>query len=334
MESPIWIDGVRDAVIDFNHSIIRLPDAYAYEPEYERIAVGMKNCSNVLIKNLVIDGNRANNDGNDCIGLMINDCSNVQIIGANIHDVIHHGVWVSSNTPGTRFDDLVVEDNYGHERAADIYISNNASDTVEFHGVTATREGHHGNQVFYVNGYNTLIEDCNFHGIHGRAVDYRKGAHVLRRVEAVECANVLVVNGAEVDLVAEDIRAIKCDTENNLNEVVRFTGCKRARLSNIHAECDPDDWKYYCLRLSAASPGDIQDVLITNLTCINAQFASIYMTGLDTSVVIDGCIIDSKASAYTLYIDTSCNQPQYIRGLNVIGSHNGVHDPAGLAVIT
>lgn len=332
LEEQVEITGLHDAVLEFNGCTLRLPDNCAFEPYYFRHALGLQDCSNVTINHLKIDGNRQNQTiNNDTMGLYIVRSSNIVFVAANLHDCNHHGLYVATGTTGIVFNDLIAKNNVGFSRSADLYILNNPSDDVTFNGLTVTRDVVDGEQAFYINGYNTHINDATISGITGFAMDYRKGSgHTLARINVDSCWALLSMQ-TDSALIGTDLTVTNSVAAVGGEKVINLISCESCALTNVSLKAPRYSTQYYGVLVRETS----KNVSIINIYCEYFYWAAIDYYALSESSYIENATLLGSQPDAALVRAQNTTAPQTIHGLTILGDpYNPIVDPDGVITVT
>lgn len=322
LTEPYMISGLRNCMIDFNGCVFVLSDNYS--PAGKPAAVIVQNCDNVTLKNLTIEGNKENNIDNHTFGLIITKSQRVTVRDLKVSNINYHGIWVRAETPGTKFFDLILENNYGLLTSSDVYVDNLPTDSVEFVRVTVTRDEGMGQQVFYFNGYNSTIDGLTASNIYNVVIDYRHGHNVLKNLRADNCSTLFVVK-RDANVIASDVVGTNCNPGKAVS-AIRIQSCESVAIKNTTI-----DGLNYGLRIDSGDGGVIQNVKVTDFKSNGAKTAAIRLANIDNSCVLENIELSPQDMGYTLYLK-GCTAPQYVNGLTEIEPNRGIYDPDGMLV--
>lgn len=301
-DEPVSITNVQNIQIDFNKTTLKLPDGFTGWDDARRYTnytyvgdsiLAVVDAEDVLIYRLKLDGNSQNiSPSIGCIGVWVENASSVYFEDLNIANVNYHGIVVSSVTENIGFNGVYLENNFGSTNSSDVYVNNNPSDDVSFNDVTAERTTLVGNQVFYINGFNTNITNILTHNC-SVALDYRKGKHTASNITIDSC-------NATVHIQSTSNRDLPEITVSNLTATNIYAGLKTraglgiwsaasAYFENVSLSFAEDaTTNLYGVIIRRFSREDtIANVYFKNLTIENTGMAAIYYNNLNNSTKVE-----------------------------------------------
>jgi len=309
-DGPIIINKLTDITIDFNNTTITYPDGYTgwdsltianSDVFIGNSLISVSDSDQIDIRRLILDGKKDAIDLLDlCVAIWIQDSSDVRMFDCEIKEINYHGIVIYDDTPGLLFDNLVLTNNFGSQNSSDVYISNSESSSADFIDITASRLKLEGNQVFYINGYNTTITGFKAYNC-GTGLDYRKGTHTASDIYMENCNAVLYIQTTTLEEIADvtinNIQGINISPGTNTNTGLGIWSAGRVRLTDVVLEYSDDSdtalWGMIIRRFN--DDYSIKDVVITNLTISGTTGSVIYYKNLDESVKINGLkILDYK----------------------------------------
>ncbi len=300
-DGPIIIQNLEDKVIDFNSTTFLFADdfeGWGYrEQRPNDIYVGnslicILNNTRLKIKNLVIDGNKQNISPDvSCIGLWAENGQELDFENLKVVNTGFHGIVISKNTKDFTFNQLYLENNYGSDNSSDVYIINDSLSNCDFKHVMASRDALVGDQVFYIDGYNTDIE--SFHAYNCNiGIDYRRGSHKARLLTFDTCnSTVHIQSTSNIDLPQveiEDIVGENLMAGSNTRSGLGIWDAKFVHIENVYLEyaeeATTNQWGIVIRRFS--DNDTIEEVVIDELTIVNTKFASIHYDNLTSPTTI------------------------------------------------
>jgi len=331
LEQQVKLIGMKNTTVDFNGCTLRMPDSCGFTPAYDRYALAVLNSSSCTLKGINLDGNRLGNVGNDEYGIVIGESANLAIQNSTFHDFTHHAIVIYKNTPLLEFDNTTVYDNFGMNTCADIYIENGTTDSVSFSNTKAYRKFGSGNQVFYVNGFNSSIDDVSAKDVRVVA-DYRRGKHSLKNVVTDHCQMVIIIQGASAELIASGIIGTNLETAHGLDSGLYIYACTSANLENIHLESLLSVKKPFGLRFNAGA----HKVMGNNISIKNAYTACLEYDEVGESIYLSNIILARdfpQTLGYSIRV-SHCTAHQYIKSLTATPTDMRISDPDKFLVVS
>ena len=332
LEQPISVTNLKPAEVDFNGCTFKIPDSTA------ETALSLAGIVSRVLRNLIIDGNKNNNSGQDDYGLHIQDCRETDIYNFTIKNVTHHGIWVQSGVYGVRFHDTTIQDTYGFVSAAEIYVENGATDNVEFWRTTVSRDQYISNQALYLHGAGSMLVDgVTANGIPGYVVDVRSGNATVRNVTADWCGGLLISQAgtSEINIIADTLVGTNMVGRNGVSSIIDLRIAKTAVIGHVTATC-LGSYNYYGVKVQMdGAAASLAGIDISNVNISGFRTSGILLSKLDTSTHFDTIALtpyDANSEIVTCNADVTANQ--YINALTAGTPNAGNTDPGGKLVIT
>lgn len=311
LDGQLVLNHVKGTTFDFRGSALVFQDDFqGFEKKYIEdkyigySTIALMNCRDIRIVNLNIDGNKSMMSPEVRVyGMYVKDSKNVMVEQVQIYDVNFHGIVVSSGTEEITFRKIKFSNNYGSQNSSDVYVANAKGDSVLFEMIEAERDELTGNQVFYIDGYNTTINDldalrCSI------ALDYRKGKHKAFDIYADDCDALIYIQSTSKEELPEveisKVTGVNIQAGTNAATAIGIWSSSEVTLNNISIELDSmavnAKWGVVIRRFGEVD--QISKLTINNLKVTNARDAVVFYRNLNESTVIN----ELEADNYYRYI--------------------------------
>ncbi len=296
----------ENTMIDFNDCCFKAVDnwsvssrAFSNDVYIGDIIITVCNSKNVLVENLIIDGNRANNstlteqtgfwtqnvDGLIARNLNIHSCESKMVIiyyhskNVTINNITMHNL--GSGRGCSYF--FIADSEDGSYVVRDVYVENESIENTA--------------QVFYVAGYNGVIENVHAKNVHAVA-DFRCGQHIIRNVFIDTCKTGIILQKYvdEEEVALSEVIVENVFMKNVLGYNVGAAGvfivdCHSCIMNNIAIELNTEsNYSWYGIRIVKNPTGvtsDIRNLKISNVKIINAKNSSIRVENVTERVYLN-----------------------------------------------
>jgi len=127
-------------------TILKLKDNYGGTTGYGFDIIYSESTSNIIIRNLQIDGNKSNNGIGAFYGIHLNGVSHAKIEGCYIKDLVNHGLWIYNST--------------------DVSVISNRIETCTGYGIYLRTDSDRGivigNKVYQSGEYGIVLDSCDY----------------------------------------------------------------------------------------------------------------------------------------------------------------------------
>lgn len=332
LERGMVMSGVVGATIDFNGCEFILPA----DTDATELLITL--CSHCTIRNLKLDGNRANNIGRDDYGLHLHKSQGITVDHVLVKDITHHGFWVDIGTSGARFYDCALQDIWDFASAAEIYVANAESDDVEFYRTTVNRSQYVSNQAFYLHGAgNVTVDGVKATNIAGYVIDVRLGKNVVKNIVADRCGGLLISQAYPGEtpgtVEADGMAGAHMEGRPGVQAEIYLLDTAGAAIRNIETSGLIGS-NQYGVRIRNNPAATVRHVSFQNIRFDGYKSAGIYLHNLDESVHFENVKLNPVNSGPLVVCAADVTVPQFIQNLSSDVPNSGNVDPNSRLVVT
>lgn len=330
--SLITVKNLDHATIDFNGCTFIVPDSSA-NPGVIRFT----ECSQVVINDLIVDGNKDGNVGADQYGFEFYSNAGMTINNFVAKNITHHGFWCLVGNVGIKFYDCSALNIYGYISAAEIYLEGEEKSSIEFHNTIVSRDQYTSNQAFYCNSEGSVIIDrVTATNIAGYIVDVRRGTININDISVDHFGGMIIAQKyTNAGVVATNLIGTNWQGRAGVDAIIRILLTDSFYLDGLTVSADKVGWNNYAVRLSGSKPGDIVGVVIKNIRVDRYNTYGLLLAGLDDSAHFDGIKLNPATSDRPLIrCESTVTIPQYVTRLSSDVNNAGIIDLPGMLVVT
>lgn len=354
-DRQVVIENLTDTVIDFNNMTLTLPNS----PTHPSITVGdytsseptclvIGGCTNLVIKNLRLDGNFFNitNAGavNNCQGIVISASENVVIENVEADDFNYHAFVEWTNCNELVVKNLNIFDCYGKATASAWFIAGNDSlgaSNSSYIDCSAKRTsfaaGRNGDQAFYINSGNTHIENLYVENMNA-GIDYREGNHTFHNIRCHQVGVPIIFQSTatsnEPNVQGSKVIGTSIYGGNPFNACFIIYKCRNACISDVWLETDNSfSQNTTGILLRKFSDSDtMEGIRLTNFYVSGAATYSLWQLNANGAfnVVQDYIFNQSSGSSVVKTDGTASGSDLVLGGFQYPGSVTTVTDSASV----
>ena len=291
--------------IDFNNCSFKVADNSSISSRYVGdisigdISIAICNSSNILIENIILNGNRINNSDNlTQTGVHIQNVNGLIIRNINVESFMDKMFTIYHNTKNINISNVTMRDLGNGTAPAYFFVSNGEDGSYNIKDVYIDNdEILNTAQIFYIAGYNGVIENIKARNV-SSVLDFRKGRHTVRNVVVDNCDFVFTVQkypGEEAvglcDVIIENVNATGVNGQQSGTTGAYIVDCNSCFINNLIIEMNvSSEYNWYGIRLKEGAGGSntsIKNVNISNTTIINAKTSSVRVDDIINAIYLN-----------------------------------------------